>query len=79
MQKEDWEQPASVSALFCLAGTHALEAWIWQSRPILNAEKAMLGSVATHAVNWNIRPFSSEKKQLTGFYSVIFSIAPDKR
>lgn len=71
MQKEDWEQPEPVSALLPLAGAHDLEARIWQSRPILNVEEAILGPVVTHAVNWNISPLSSERKQLTEFYSVV--------
>lgn len=79
MQKEDWKQPKSVTALLCLAGTHAPEARIWQSRPILNAEKAVLGPVVTRSVNWNISRLSSERKQLTEFYSVVFNIGPDKK
>lgn len=79
MQEEDWEQPEPVSALLCLAGTHAPEARIWQSRPILNAEKAVFDPVATCVVNWNVSFLSSERKQLTDFYSVVSNIAPDKR
>lgn len=78
-KQEDWEQPEPVRALLCLAGTHAPEARIWQSRPILNAEKAVFDPVVTCVVNWNVTLLSSERKQLTEFYLAVFSIAPDKR